>query len=394
MARGSKQSLLRIRSGKHEDGKVAFVELFFDLVFVFAITQLSHWLLKHFTPAGIGQTTLLFMAVWWVWIYTSWVTNWLDPQKTLVRLMLFALMLAGLVLSTSIPDAYGSRGLAFACAYVFMQVGRSLFTLWAMSGHSPGNFRNFQRITAWLILSGIFWIAGGLADGNVRVGLWIIAIVIEYLSPAFGFWLPRLGRSTTTDWDVEGAHMAERCGLFMIIALGESILVTGATFADQDWTSVSVAAFVTAFIGSATMWWIYFHIGAERASQHISKSSDPGRVARIAYTYLHLPIVAGVLVTAAADEFLLAHPLGHTEPGAAAAILGGPAIFLIGNILFKSATSGRAPLSHFGGLAVLALLAFTVTSISPLALSMSVTAVLIMVAAWERFSLGPAVLHS
>ncbi|MET0653265.1 MAG: low temperature requirement protein A, partial [Hyphomicrobiaceae bacterium] len=151
--------MLRSRDG-HEHNKATFVELFFDLVFVFAVTQLSHTLLEHFTVAGIIETVLLLMAVWWVWIYTTWVTNWIDPDKTPVRLMLFALMLAGLVLSTSIPDAFGSKALAFAGAYVFMQLGRSLFMLWALHGHSPGNYRNFLRINTWLAFSALFWIGG------------------------------------------------------------------------------------------------------------------------------------------------------------------------------------------------------------------------------------------
>ena len=143
--------LLRARDGA-ESSKVTFVELFFDLVFVFAVTQLSHALLEHLTFSGAAQTTLLLMAVWWVWIYTSWATNWLDPEKIAVRLMMFALMLAGLVLSTSIPQAFETKATAFASAYVFMQVGRGLFTMGAVRPESPGNYRNFQRINAWLVL--------------------------------------------------------------------------------------------------------------------------------------------------------------------------------------------------------------------------------------------------
>jgi low temperature requirement protein LtrA len=284
-------SLLR-RRAPHEHARVTYVELFFDLVFVFAVTQLSHALLADLTPLGLLHAALLMMAVWWVWIYTSWVTNWLDPERAPVRLMLFALMLAGLVLSTSIPQAFGSRGLAFAGAYAFMQVGRCLFMLWALRGESPGNFRNFLRIAAWLTLAGAFWIAGGLAEGGWRLGLWLVALAIEYVSPSAGFWTPGLGRSTTADWDISGVHMAERCALFIIIALGESVLVTGATFAGMSWTPTAIGAFLTAFVGSVAMWWIYFNIGAERAGRHIAASGDPGRVARFSYTYLHLPLVA------------------------------------------------------------------------------------------------------
>src|SRR5215510_14525825 len=133
--------------GKPENGHHRVT--FFDLVFVFAVTQLSHALINHLSLVGAIETALLLMAVWWVWIYTSWFTNWLDPDTTPVRLMLFALMFAGLILSTSLPQAFGARGWAFAGAYVAMQLGRSLFTLWAFAGSSVTNVRNFQRISTW-----------------------------------------------------------------------------------------------------------------------------------------------------------------------------------------------------------------------------------------------------
>ncbi|KAB2917913.1 MAG: hypothetical protein F9K29_08755 [Hyphomicrobiaceae bacterium] len=378
-----------LRRARHADEhvKVTFVELFFDLVFVFAVTQLSHALLQHFSPMGIVQTVLLLMAVWWVWIYTSWVTNWLDPDRTAVRLMLFALMLAGLVLSTSIPKAFESKGLAFAGAYVFMQVGRCLFTLWSLRRHSPGNYRNFQRITSWLALAGVFWIAGGLAEGDGRLALWVMALLIEYISPAVGFSTPYLGRSTTADWDVEGGHMAERCGLFIIIALGESILVTGATFGNLPWTAETAAAFAIAFVGSVAMWWIYFNIGAERARQRIATSSDPGRLARLAYTYIHLLLVAGIIVAAVADELVLAHPAGHTSLKTMAAVLAGPALYLLGNLLFKRATADSPALSHMVGLGLLAALVPAASMLSPLLFSGSATLVMVLVAVWETLSL-------
>ena len=381
--------LLRERGGE-QSTKVTFVELFFDLVFVFAVTQLSHSLLEHLTLMGAVQTALLLMAVWWVWIYTSWATNWLDPEKTAVRLMLFVLMMAGLVLSTSIPLAFESKGLVFAGTYVFMQVGRGLFTMWAMRRTSPGNYRNFQRINAWLVFSAAFWIAGAFAEAEVRLELWAVALLIEYVSPSVGFWTPGLGRSTTVDWDIEGSHLAERCGLFIIIALGESILVTGAKFGNLPWTLPTVVAFAIAFIGSVAMWWIYFNIGAERASRHISTSTDPGRLGRVAYTYLHLPLVAGIIVAAVGDELLLAHPGGHTNLETAAVQLGGPALYLFGNLLFKRATTAnRTGLSHLVGLLLLAAMTPLALVTHPLTFGTATTAVLVLVAVWETLSLQP-----
>ena len=373
--------------GPNQHSRVTYVELFFDLVFVFAVTQISHTLLAHFTPLGVLQVTLLFLAVWWVWVYTSWITNWLDPEKTPVRLLLFSLTLGGLVLSTSIPAAFDGRGLWFATAYATMQVGKTVF-LWVSTPPSQSLARaNAIRITAWLALSAIFWIAGGLAQGQSRLVLWAIALGIEYISPAVRFWIPRYGASSVADWVVEGGHMAERCAGFIIIALGESIVVTGATFAELTWTTENVLAFVSAFVGCLAMWWIYFHKGAEAGSEQISKSSEPGRLARLAYTYLHMPIVAGIIVSAVADELVLKHPHGHSDFKTVLSAIGGPLLFLVGTILFKHSFRGFLQLSHGVGIIALGGLAFFASGLSPLMLSILTTAIMIVVAVWESMSL-------
>jgi low temperature requirement protein LtrA len=379
--------LLRTRS-KDGHARVTFVELFFDLVFVFAITQLSHGLLEHLTPEGAMQTLLLLFAVWWVWIYTSWATNWLDPETTPVRLLLFAMMLAGIVLSASLPKAFEDRGLWFAGAYVSMQVGRSLFTLWALYGHNPANFKNFQRIVAWFLFSAIFWIAGGFVEGHARFTCWALAMLTEFLGPALYFWTPGLGRSHTADWDIAGGHIAERCGLFVILALGESILINGAAFSELTWDAATLAAFACGLIGSIAMWWIYFNIGAERATHLIEHVTDPGRIARYAYTYLHVVIVAGLIVGAAGDEIALQHPHGETSLAAALVLTGGPMLFLAGCLLFKWATAGWPPLSHIGGIAFLILLFLGGRPLSPLAMAAATALILCIVAVWETVSLG------
>lgn len=371
----------------HQHSRVTYAELFFDLVFVFAITQISHTLLAHFTLPGALQVTLLFLAVWWVWVFTTWITNWLDPQKTPVRLLLFAMMLGGLVLSTSIPKAFDERGLWFAVAYAAMQVGKTIF-LWLSTPASRSRTRmNAIRIAAWLSTSAIFWIAGGIAEGHSRLVLWAVALVIEYFSPAVRFWIPRYGASSVADWMIEGGHMAERCGLFIIIALGESIVVIGATFAELTWTSENVAAFVCGLIGSIAMWWIYFHIGAEAGSEELSKSSEPGRLARLAYTYLHMPIVAGIIVTAVADELVLKHPGGHSDLKTVTSAIGGPLLFLLGTLLFKYSFRGFLQLSHGAGIIALCGLAWFAGEMSPLMLSVLTTTIMIVVATWETISL-------
>lgn len=386
----ARNNYLRIRHG-HEHHRVTFVELFFDLVFVFAITQLSHGLLHHLTPLGVFETALLMIAVWWCWIDTAWVTNWIDPEKPPGRLLLFGLMLGGLVLAASIPKAFEERALAFAAAYVLIQACRNMFMLWATARHDPANFLNFARIGLWHMADAPLWIAGALADGPLRVTLWGTAVALETFAPIVGFYVPGLGRSRTADWVVEGAHMAERCGLFVIIALGESILITGANFASLTWTPATVAAFVIAFAGSVAMWAVYFNVGAERSSRLIAGSDDPGKIARNGYTYIHILIVAGIIVVAVGDELVLHHPLGHTEWKSALVIIGGPALYLIGNLCFKQLSAPYFPLSHLVGIGLLALTAFAVPALSPLALSAATTSILIVVAVWEWWSFRPTI---
>jgi low temperature requirement protein LtrA len=198
--------------------------------------------------------------------------------------------------------------------------------------------------------------------------------------------VPGLGRTLTGTWNVEGHHLAERCGLFVIIALGESVLITGATFAEVPWNGAEIAGFASAFLGTVAMWWIYFNVGAVRGSDRIAHHDDPGRMARLAYTYLHLPIAAGIIVTAAADELVLAHPVGHAAGMAIAAILGGPALYLLGNMAFKRTTAAHFPLSHMVGLAMIGGLALVAGHMEPVALSVATTAILLLVAAWETLS--------
>src|ERR671920_2016254 len=312
--------LLRTRDGG--DQRVTPLELFFDLVYVFAITQLSHLLLEHLTVGGALETLFLLLAVWWAWVYTTWVANWFDPDRLPVRLMLVAVMLASLIMSVAIPDAFGERGLMFALAYVAIQVGRTAFVLIALGGTHPLS-RNFQRVLTWYLASGALWTIGGLLEGEARYVLWGLALSVDFCGPIAGFWTPSLGRTRTGEGTIEGGHFAERCRLFAIIALGESLLVTGTTFGEIESSTATVSAFVLAFFGSVALWWIYFSRGTEAASGIISSSEDPGRLARSAYTYFHIPIIAGIIAFAAADELTVAHPGEHGTPTSVALILGG-----------------------------------------------------------------------
>lgn len=201
------------------------------------------------------------------------------------------------------------------------------------------------------------------------------------------FWVPKLGFSSVEAWAVEGGHMAERCAGFIIIALGEAVVVNGATFAELDWTAENILAFVAALVGSVAMWWVYFHKGAEAGSERISKSTESGRLARLAYTYLHMPIVAGIILTAVSDELVLKHPSGHSDVRTVVSTIGGPLVFLVGTILFKYSIRGFLQLSHGIGIILLLALWWFASDLSPLWLSVATSVIMIVVAVWESVSL-------
>ncbi len=386
-----RRSLLR---GPAHDGHqpVGYAELFFDLVYVFAITQLSHYLLGHDNFMGIVQGTILFVAVWWAWIYMAWATNWVDPERGAVRAMIFINMLIGLVMAASIPEAFGGRAWSFVIAYLLMQVGRTSWLVWVVRAERPVLARSLTRGVIWFLFAAPFWIAGAILGAEARLWCWAAALAIELVAPALLYPVPGLRHSETEDFGVTGGHMAERCGLFIIMSLGEGILLTGATFAQSAWTDWTIGAFLAAFCGSIAMWWIYFDIGARRGSDLIARHHDSGRIARDAYTYWHIPIVAGVVMTAASDELVLAHPHGHISSLLLWAGSGGTAIFLFGVMYFKRATSGRPwfPVSHMAGLGMVAAVAAAAYfgHIEPVHLSLGNAAVLIIVAAWEWGSLN------
>lgn len=345
-AQAARRSLLRNHGGGH--APVSNLELFFDLVYVFAITQISGFVHHHLDPIGLIEGALLFLAVWWAWMYTTWAANWLNPDRIPVRLLLLALMFLSLAMAVALPRAFADKGLIFAASYVALQVGRSAIVALMFGSERALNTVNMWRITVWFLASGIFWIYGGIAGHSVQLICWGIALGIEYAGPILLFPTPWLGHSKLSDWNISGTHMAERCSLFIIIALGEGIVVTGASFAGLPMEMGRVAALVVAFLGSALMWWLYFDLGAERGARMIAGHSQPGRVARNAYTYLHMPIVLGIVICAVADALLLEEWDRPASRSFIAVQMSGLLLFLIGVGLFKrSANSlGNFPFSH------------------------------------------------
>ena len=372
--------LRHLRStGPGEKQETTPLELIFDLVFVFAVTQLSHLLLDHLTWEGAAQTLFLLLVVWWAWTYTTWWTNWFDPESSIpVRLVLILGMLASLLMSIAIPDAFGGRGLLFAGAYVGLQVGRSGWAIWA---YPPGSRqrRLFQRITTWAVAAGVLWITGALVDTPERTVIWLAALLVDFAGPAFRYWTPWLPKASDDDWMINTGHFAERFQLFIIIALGESIVVSGATASGLHLDNETIAAVSVAFLATAALWWLYFDFVVKIATRRLEHSANPGNLARDAYTYLHLPIIAGIIVAAVGDELVIAHPGHHLEAVDALVVVLGPALYLVGHVLFRLRMSGSLSQRRLLAAAAIMLLWFVHSSVSALVLASLVVVVLLVV---------------
>nr|WP_312989904.1 low temperature requirement protein A [Comamonas koreensis] len=388
--------LLRQRDGHH--ARVTYEELFFDLVYVFAVTQLSHELLHHLGFMGVAQTLVLWFAVWLGWQYTCWVTNWFDPQTPRIRGMLFSTMLLGLLMASSIPEAFAERGLVFALAYVAMQVGRTAF-IWSQLPAWHPLALNYRRMLGWVCISAVFWIAGGLADPQLRLLLWLVAVLCEYVSPMFGFALPGLGRSQTQDWTIEGGHMAERCQLFLIVALGETLLASGATLADtKTWEWDVLMALGATFIGTLAMWWLYFGTSSKDATEAITRAEDPGRIGAY-FHYVHAILIAGVIASAVGNDLVLAHPHALAAAPQIAILLAGPAIYLLGSAIYKKTVYGALPASHWLGALMLLVLVPLGQVCNLLVLGWLTTLLILAVALWDtraakrRLRLGTVAEH-
>ena len=345
-----------IRTREAGEQRATFFELFFDLVYVFAVTQLSHHLLADISWSGAAQTALMLVAVYWAWNYTTWMTNWFDPDTAPVRLVLVFVMLASLLMAVAIPEGFGEHALLFACGYSGLQIGRNAFVV-AVTPRGQFN-QNFRQILAWSVLSAPLWVAGGVVDAEgLRWALWLGALGLDLAGPLAAYWLPRFGHTPMSQWQIEGAHFGERFQLFVIIALGESIVLAGATASDTGLSIEVVSALLLAFLSSTALWWLYFGQVAGTVFERIRTATleERGQIGRDIYTYLHLPIVAGIVLVAVADELVIAHPTDDLHDAGALVALGGPALFLVG-LMAAAARIGHAQ-SRPRAVAVVALLA-------------------------------------
>jgi low temperature requirement protein LtrA len=334
-----------------EEQHASNLELFYDLVFVFAVTQVSHLLLHDLTWRGAGRALLILLVVWWAWNYTTWVTNQLDPDAVAVRLLVLSIMLASLVMAIAIPQAFGSRALLFAGAYVAIQVGRHVFLTFVVADRDAPEREPALHILIWFCASGVFWLAGALVGGSALIALWLVALAIDYVAPLVLYRVPGRPRLEPSAWEVETSHFAERFQLFVIIALGESIVITGATTSELPLDAARLAAFGLAFLSTAALWWLYFSYVATIAQRRLELAPISTTLARDGFTYLHVVIVAGIIVAAVGDELVIAHPTGQLPTPELVVAAAGPAIYLLGHVLFRLRLAGSLSRKRLGAAA-------------------------------------------
>jgi low temperature requirement protein LtrA len=361
---------------------VTALELFFDLVFVLAITQCTALMAGDPTWSGVAQGMLVLAVLWWAWVGYAWLTSVVDPEEGAVRLVIFAAMAAFLVVALCVPDAFGSLGLEFAIAYGFVRYGQiALFTL---ASRDDPDLRH--SVVGLAISTGIgigILVGASFLDGLAQGGLWVLAIALDMGGPYF---------FGSEGWKLMPEHFAERHGLIIIIALGESIVAIGAGSQVGVTRDVVVAAILgTALV--ASMWWVYFDVVAIVAGRRLAaakKGKEQNEMARDSYSYLHFPMVAGIILVALGLKKVLGHvddPL-HTVP--AFALYGGVAIYLLGLVAFRWRHVHTLNRERFG-VAVVLLASFPLaTEISALPALAIPTALMAAMIFYETRSYGEA----
>ncbi|WP_433281868.1 low temperature requirement protein A [Micromonospora sp. CA-244673] len=353
-------ALLRPDGGPN---RATFLELFFDLVFVFALTRISARAFEDLALeggktgwtalTGGGKTLLLFLALWAVWQGTAWTTSRYDPYHIWLQVIVVIALVGSMVMAVAIPRAFSSTGLALAVAYVVVQVTRPGILLLTLGRIQHRQLKKRMLIT--FSVTGVLWLAGALLPVNTRVTLWTLALLLEYLASRFGWPVPGLGRSTVSRWDIHGEHLAERYQQFFLVALGETILIAGLAYSRAPNSATRTAAFAAALLTSVLLWRIYVQRAGRILGEAVTRAAHPATIGRSAAD-THLVMVIGVVSTAIGYELVNEHPTGHNEVGWLAMILGGPAFFLLGRARFEYEVFGRVSPSRWVAVLVLVLL--------------------------------------
>jgi low temperature requirement protein LtrA len=317
----------RVTATRREEERVTPLELFFDLVFVLAITQCTALMAASPDWAGIVRGLFVLTVLWWTWAGYAWLTSVVDPEEGAVRIVIFAAMAAMLVAALAVPGSFDDDALAFACAYAIVRIAHiGLFLI--ASRDDPELRRSVTGLAVSTTIGVSLLTAASAADGILQAALWGVAIALDLGLP-FLFW--------AEGWRLVPGHFAERHGLILIIALGESIVAIGVgSGAVVDWAVVVVATLGIAI--AAGLWWVYFDVTvwvAERRLARLPAGREQNEVARDAYSYLHLAMVAGIVLLALGMKKTLEHPEDTLETVPAVALVGGVAMYLLAIVAFR-----------------------------------------------------------
>src|SRR6478672_3073091 len=379
---------MRIAVSRAPDAErgVSPLELFFDLVYVFAIGQLSHHLVERVDLRRGAETAVLALAVFYAWYMTAWGANWLEPDRLPVRAALVGLMFASLLMSVAIGDAFGDRAWLFVTGYLLLQVGRTTFLIVALRGRPQGE--HFVNDLIWELVTGVLWVAGAFADADQRLALWAVATVATYVGAWSLHWVPGRGRRVDIEHtEIAAAHLIERFRLFFIIVLGETVLTMGSSFAQTPFEPDRLVALVIGFTGTVALWWCYFERTEAIGVAAAGRSEDAGAVGLWGTWTLTLIVIA-VIGIAVADELAIARPGDEATTGSSVLAFGGPALFLIAQVLFQRLATGHYPRPRLVGLVALAVLAASTSSLNLLVGIAAATAVLLAVAASDTVQGG------
>ena len=328
-----------------EEKRTGFIELFFDLVFVFAFTQVTTMVVGDTSAAGLGRAALVFALVWWAWSAFAWLTNAIDVENVATRVFVFGAMLAAFFVALAVPDAFEDEGVWFASAYVAVRVLHVALYVWGVRT-DPVLRVAVGRLAPWFLVAPAIALAGGFLDDPWRTSLWTISIAVDVV-----------GTLVASGFRISVSHFAERYGLIVIIALGESIVAIGLAALDLERDGVFALAVAVSFVAAAAAWWMYFdftQLAVERELRALPEAKR-GHFARDVYTFFHYPIVLGIVLIAVAVKKTLDGPGEPLPDGGRAALALGISLFLLGFVLTRLRVSRNIAWERIGAaLAVVA----------------------------------------
>lgn len=369
--------------------RATLLELLFDLVFVAAIALSSTTLAGDVSWHGVVRVALPLAAVWWVWSITALTTDFYDPQRPQIQVVIVSAMLGTMVLAASIPEALGERALVLAGTYVAVHIGRGIILVASLGGTVAQ--ARAARFAIWFAVSGVAWLAGALVNERLRAMLWTLALLVDYVSAGFRYPVPWLGRVPLDQYGKAGEHLGERYQQFMILALGDLILVPTIKYSQTEPSAARTTAFLVTFAETLLLWQVYVYRAGSVLLTVVSRR--PGRVVRWA-PYTHVLMVAGIVATSAGSELVVGRPTGRTPTAWVALIAGGSMLFLVGRTTFEYQVYSRVSWTRFAFMGVLAGLSPLLTLLPPFLVAVAVASVLAGIAVTDSVRANWTVRHS